>query len=118
MLKIYTYKNCDSCRKAIRFLQANKTLYKEYPIREEPPTKAELEKMLGFLDGSLRKLFNTSGQDYRNLSLKDKLPSMGKTEAFELLSKNGNLVKRPFVLSPTWGLVGFKEDEWITKIHA
>ena len=116
MLKIYTYKNCDSCRKAIRFLESNDIAFKEHPIRETPPTKTELKKMLGFLDGDLRQLFNTSGQDYRKLGLKDKLPSMGEKEAFELLSQNGNLVKRPFVLHANWGLVGFKEDLWHAKI--
>ncbi len=118
MLKIYTYKNCDSCRKAIRYLQSNEVAFKEHPIRETPPTKTELQKMLQFLNGDLRRLFNTSGQDYRSLGLKDKLPSMKEKEAFELLSQNGNLVKRPFALSASWGLVGFKEEVWREKIQA
>jgi arsenate reductase len=118
MLKIYTYKSCDSCRKAIRFLQADQIAFEERPIRETPPTKTELKKMLQFLDGDLRRLFNTSGQDYRKLGLKNSLPSMEEKEAFELLSQNGNLVKRPFALSPDWGLVGFKEDVWRAKVLA
>jgi len=116
MLKIYTYKSCDSCRKAIRFLQANEIAFEEHPIRETPPTKAELKKMIGFLEGDLRRLFNTSGQDYRKLSLKDKLPTISQKEAFELLSQNGNLVKRPFALSHNLGFVGFKEDIWSTNL--
>ena len=68
--------------------------------------------MLAFYAGDLRKLFNTSGLDYKALNLKDKLPGMSETEAIGLLSKNGNLVKRPFALSERIGLVGFKEDVW------
>jgi arsenate reductase len=32
--------------------------------------------------------------------------------ALDLLTGNGNLVKRPFVPTSTGGLVGFRESEW------
>ena len=111
-LKIYTYKNCSTCRKATKFLDANGVTYTDIPIREKPPTKAELKKMLGCMDGEIRKLFNTSGGDYKALNMKDKLPGLSNKEAIELLSGNGNLVKRPFVLGNGIGTVGFKEDVW------
>jgi arsenate reductase (glutaredoxin) len=60
----------------------------------------------------LKRLFNTSGQDYKALNIKDKLPKMTIKEALALLSKNGNLVKRPFVLTAKGGVVGFKPEEW------
>ena len=68
--------------------------------------------MLDFYDGDLRRLFNTSGQDYRAQNLKDRLPNLSSEEAIELLHQNGNLIKRPFLLTPTVGRVGFKESEW------
>jgi Spx/MgsR family transcriptional regulator len=111
-LKIYTYKNCDTCRKALKFLNAQNIEYTNIPIREQPPTKAELKKMLGYLDGDLKKLFNTSGMDYRSMNLKDTLPTMTAKEAIDLLNGNGNLVKRPFVLGDGVGTVGFKEEAW------
>lgn len=116
MLKVYEYKNCGTCKKALKFLEAQGIEYKAIPIRETPPKKTELKKMLGFLDGEIKKLFNTSGQDYRAMGLKDKIASMTEKEAFELLSQNGNLVKRPFVLTDTWGTVGFKEDTWKVQL--
>jgi arsenate reductase len=112
MLKIYAYKNCGTCRKALRWLEENQVRHEVVPIREQPPTETELRRMLGFYGGDLRKLFNTSGQDYKALNLKDKLPRMSEAEAIRLLSKNGNLVKRPFALSECAGLVGFKAEEW------
>ena len=112
MLKVYEYKNCGTCKKALKFLEAEGIDYTAIAIRETPPKKTELKKMLGFLDGEIKKLFNTSGQDYRSMGLKDKVGSMTEKEAFELLSQNGNLVKRPFVLSDKWGTVGFKEETW------
>ena len=111
-LKIYTYKNCSTCRNATKFLDAQGIAYTEVPIREQPPSKAELKKMLGYLDGELKKLFNTSGVDYRALKLKDTLPTMNTAKAFDLLHSNGNLVKRPFVLAKGTGTTGFKEDVW------
>ncbi|MBI3881861.1 MAG: arsenate reductase family protein [Verrucomicrobia bacterium] len=110
-LKVYAYSGCGTCRNALKFLAAHNVAHEVVPIRETPPTKAELKRMLAAV-GDLRKLFNTSGQDYRALNLKAKLPKLTEAEALELLSKNGNLVKRPFVLTATGGLVGFKEDEW------
>ena len=68
--------------------------------------------MLKAYEGDLRKLFNTSGMDYRALNLKEKLPTMSQREAFQLLSENGNLVKRPFLLSDSLNAVGFKEADW------
>jgi arsenate reductase len=111
-LKIYAYQNCGTCRKAFKFLEKHGVSYAASPIREQPPTKAELKQMLGICGGDVRELFNTSGQDYKRLNLKGKLPELSEDEAIELLANNGNLVKRPFVLTKTSGLLGFKEAEW------
>jgi arsenate reductase (glutaredoxin) len=111
-MKIYSYKGCGTCRNALKYLDAKGVRYELLPIREQPPTVAELEKMLAIYDGDLRKLFNTSGQDYKALNMKEKLPKLSVKEALALLSKNGNLVKRPFVLTAKGGVVGFKPDEW------
>ena len=68
--------------------------------------------MLDSYEGNIKKLFNTSGVAYRELKISDKIDSMTKTEAFKLLSTNGKLVKRPFMISKNKGIVGFKEDNW------
>ncbi len=112
MLKLYVYKNCGTCKKALKWLDAHDAAYKTAPIRETPPTPAELERMLKAAGGNVRKLFNTSGADYRAMDLKDKLPGMDAAKALALLAKNGNLVKRPFVLGKGVALAGFKEAEW------
>ena len=111
MLKIYEYKNCGTCRNALKFLDAKKVAYQKLPIREQPPTEAEIRRMLGYL-GDIKKLFNTSGQDYRALGVKDKLPRMTTDQVVKLLAQNGNLIKRPFVLTDKNGWVGFNEAMW------
>ena len=111
-LKVYQYEKCDTCRRALKFLAARGVAHTIVPIRERPPSRAELMAMLKVYDGEVRKLFNTAGQDYRQLNLKERLPAMNLTEAIDLLARNGNLVKRPFVVSAAGGLVGFHEGEW------
>ena len=115
-MKIYTYKNCGSCKKATKWLDAQGIFYDERPIRESPPSVNELKQMLDFQGGDLRKLFNTAGGDYRELDMKLKLPKMSQAEALNLLSSRGNLVKRPFLLGDSFGLVGFKEDLWLDAL--
>lgn len=111
-MKLYTYEKCGTCRKAVKWLEARNSRVEAIPIRERPPTVGELKKMLGFLKGDLRRLFNTSGQDYRVLNLREKLPQMSEAEALKLLASNGNLVKRPFLLTDQGGTTGFQEEEW------
>lgn len=115
-MKVYTYAKCSTCRKAVKWLSEKEISFTEIPIRDQPPTKTELKKMLKAYGGELKRLFNTSGQDYRALGIKDKLGSMSDDEAIDLLAGNGNLIKRPFLLSGDVGLVGFKEDEWKAKL--
>ena len=111
-LKIYAYKNCDTCRKAKKFLEGEGIEYELMPIREQPPTKPELKKMLACYQGNIRKLFNTSGGDYKSMNMKEKLPGMSNSEAIDLLSKNGNLIKRPFAIIGKTGAVGFNKTIW------
>ncbi len=111
-MKVYAYANCDTCRKALKFLAAKKVTPEVIAIREQPPTAAELRKMLGYVGNDLRKLFNTAGQDYRALDMKTQLPKLSVDEALKLLASNGNLVKRPFALTKTSGTVGFREEDW------
>lgn len=113
-MKLYTYSGCDTCRKAAKWLRARGLHIPETPIREHPPTLAELRTMLDHLGGERRRLFNTSGQDYRALNLKDRLPSLTDEEALALLAANGNLVRRPFLLTDAGGTTGFQEAEWET----
>jgi arsenate reductase (glutaredoxin) len=116
MLTIYTYQKCGTCREALKWLDARGISYQVKAIRETPPTVAELKMTLAAVGGDLRRLFNTSGIDYRELGMKDKLPEMSETEALELLATNGNLVKRPFVTGSGKALVGFKQAVWLQAL--
>ena len=113
MLTLYTYSNCSTCRNAVKWLRARGVTFTEKPIRQTPPPVSELQAMANAL-GGVKPLLNTSGQDYRDLGLKDKLPSMGSDEVLALLAGNGNLIRRPFAIDRQAGifLTGFREEEW------
>ena len=72
--------------------------------------------MLSFQEGNIKKLFNSSGQLYREMQLTEKLKTLSEEEALTLLSLHGMLVKRPFLLGESFGLTGFKEAEWAKKL--
>lgn len=112
MIDVYVYSGCDTCRRAKNWLLANKVSYRELPIREQPPTEDQLDAALTWHGGNVKKLFNVSGRDYRAQGLKERLPTMPASEALERLSQNGNLVKRPFLVTPKGARAGFDEAEW------
>lgn len=115
-IKIYEYNNCSTCKKALKFLDSKKVAYQKIPIVDQPPTTTELQLMLGYLKesgGSFKNLFNTSGVQYRELAVSEKIKNgMTEKEALKLLSQNGKLIKRPFLLAKSSGAVGFQENVW------
>lgn len=64
----------------------------------------------------MKKFFNTSGTLYKDLNIKEKLTDMSEEEQIKLLASDGMLVKRPILVGEDIVLVGFKEDEWSTKL--
>ena len=115
-LKIYEYAGCSTCKKALKYLDARNAKYEKIGIVEQPPTVSELERMLGHLKASgktFRNLFNTSGEQYRALGIGERIKAgMTEQEAIELLSKNGKLIKRPFLLTDKGGTTGFQAEAW------
>jgi arsenate reductase len=115
-LKVYTLSNCDTCRKAVQWLRAHGVAFEEQAIRTTPPTPDELRAMLAACRGERRKLFNTSGADYRAQKLGETLPELSDAVALGLLAANGNLVKRPFAIGAGVALVGFDEAAWTAAL--
>lgn len=111
-LTYYGYPKCGTCRKAKKWLENAKLEFEDVNIVENPPTKEELQKMIGNSSLDIKKFFNVSGMKYRELNLKDKLPGMTDDEKVELLATDGMLIKRPIVTDGSKVTVGFKEDEY------
>ena len=110
------YTKCGTCRKAKKWLEENNIEFIERPIKEENPKKEELIDWIFKSGLPIKKFFNTSGNIYKNLNLKDKLPDMSDDDKLNLLASDGMLVKRPIITDGETILVGFKEHEWEEKI--
>ena len=111
-MKFYQYPKCSTCRRAEKFLKQQNIDFESIDISIQPPSKDELIGMIK-AQGDKKKLFNTSGMLYREMDVKSKLPGLDDEAAAELLSKNGMLIKRPFVIGNDVALVGFKEELWL-----
>ncbi|MBQ2383916.1 MAG: arsenate reductase family protein, partial [Oscillospiraceae bacterium] len=93
------YPSCTTCKKAKAWLQSKGLEFTARHIKEENPTAEELSLWQEKSGLELKKFFNTSGLVYKDLGLKDKLPTMSREEQLDLLASNGMLVKRPIVVT-------------------
>ena len=110
------YPKCSTCQKAKKWLDAHNISYTDRHIAEDNPSFDELKDWYGKSGLPLKRFFNTSGLLYKELQLKDKLPSMSEEEQLKLLATNGMLVKRPIVVDGDRVFVGFKEADWEEKL--
>lgn len=111
------YPACSTCQKARKWLDAHNLPYTDRHIRDENPTCEELKCWHSSSGLPLKKFFNTSGQVYKALGLKDRLPDMSEEEQLQLLAGDGMLVKRPLlILDSGRVLVGFKEADWASEL--
>lgn len=113
--RVFSYAKCSTCRNALKFLEKYDVVHAVLDITTTPPSEEDLGEALASI-GDRKKLLNTSGQQYRELGISEKLRSMSDADLIRLLAKNGKLLKRPFVIWKEGGrtklLVGFKDTEW------
>lgn len=110
------YPKCSTCKKAEQYLQAKGLSFTVRDIKTDNPTVDELHTWHEASGLPLKRFFNTSGILYKQLGLKDKLPTMSEDEQLELLASDGMLVKRPLVIYDGGVLVGFKQAEYDEKL--
>lgn len=112
MYTLLCYDKCTTCKKAIKFLDELGIEYVKRDIKSENPSLDELKHILNVSGIEINKLFNTSGQVYRQNNIKDKLKTMSDDEKLALLSSDGMLVKRPILFDETIAIVGKKEEAY------
>ena len=106
------YSRCSTCKKAQAWLDERGENYTRREIKEAPPTEAELRAWQKRSGLPLKRFWNTSGQQYRALGLKDKLADMSEDEQFRLLASDPMLVRRPILIGEDFVRPGFKQPEW------
>jgi len=116
MLDFICYNKCGTCQKARKWLEEKGIEYAYRDIKTENPSLDELAEWYKMSALPLRKFFNTSGQLYKSMELKNKLPNMSDDDMLLLLASDGMLVKRPLLIGDGFVLVGFKEADWEEKL--
>lgn len=116
MIKIYCYSKCTTCKKALKWLDDNGIAYELTDIKTDHPDEAALRSYYKASGLPLKRFFNTSGIQYREMGLSQKLKDMSEDEQLALLATDGMLVKRPLVVGDGFVLVGFREAEWAERL--
>ena len=106
IVTIYGIKNCDSIKKAIKYLKEKKLEYKLIDFKETPVNREKIEYWLK--QTTIEKLFNKRSTTYRNLKLKEL--NLDENEQIEWLAKENLLIKRPITEYQDQLIVGFNKD--------
>ena len=111
----YSYPKCSTCRKASKWLDQNNINYQLIDIVKEPPSKKFLELALIQFSLDIKKIFNTRGESYKSIGID--ILDLTKKKFFELLSNDGKLIKRPFlIINESKLILGFNESEYIANL--
>ena len=112
MLKIYGIKNCDSVRKAIKFLKTNDISYEFIDFRKTLVDGATITSWLK--STNIKTLFNTRGTTYRTLKLKEL--DLSDQEKQKWLEKENMLIKRPVITLDNKVIVGYNESLYLENL--
>jgi len=116
MVKVYCYSRCSTCKKALKWLEEKGIAHEVIDIKTDNPDETALREYHEMSGLPLKRIFNSSGMQYRELGISKKLPDMSDDEQFALLAADGMLVKRPLLVGDSFVLTGFKEPEWAEKL--
>jgi len=109
MIKVYGIKNCDSVKKAIKFLKDNDLEFTLQDFKTDPVSQDKIEHWLKSVE--MKQLFNTRGTTYRTLKLKDL--NLSDEQKLSWLAKENMLIKRPVIeYSSDKVLVAFDESKY------
>ena len=107
----YSYPKCSTCRKASKWLDQNNIKYQFIDIVKEPPSKKYLELALNQFSLDIKKIFNTRGKSFKLIDFD--ILELTKEKIIELLSNDGKLIKRPFlIINESKLILGFNESEY------
>jgi arsenate reductase len=115
-MQVLCYAKCSTCKKALKWLDEQGISYDLRDIKTDNPTAEELRDWYAKSGLALKRFFNTSGQQYRALELKDRLPEMSEDAQYALLASDGMLVKRPLLIDGDTVLPGFRESDWAAAL--
>ncbi|MEM9468550.1 MAG: ArsC family reductase [Pseudomonadota bacterium] len=109
MITIYGIKNCDTMKKAFKWLNENNIAYDFHDYKKQGIDKAVLKQAIQEL--GLDSVINRRGTTWRQLddAIKE---SMNETLAIEVAIDNPSIIKRPLLVTNENMVIGFKAEEY------
>lgn len=109
MFVMYGIKNCDTIKKARKWLDENKVAYEFFDYKKEG-VSAELADIF-IKDLGWESFINKRGTTWRNLPEETK-NSIDATIAKQLMMENPSIIKRPLLDTGVSKVLGFKAEEY------
>ena len=106
MLNIYGLKNCDTCRKALKWLEAEGIPFAFVDVRKDGIDTSDIESWVDAV--GVYSLLNKRGTTWRGLSDADKAMGEGNG-AVKLMTAHPALIKRPVFVQNGTVTVGFTD---------
>ncbi|MCY7293073.1 MAG: Spx/MgsR family RNA polymerase-binding regulatory protein [Ferruginibacter sp.] len=110
MIKVYGIPNCDTVKKAVKWLEENNIVFEFHDFKKEGITALKLKEWLKTIP--LDQILNKKSTAYRNLMDDEKQLTTINTEAIKLMQTNTNLIKRPVLEIAGTILCGFNEESY------
>lgn len=107
MMILYGIKNCDTVKKARRWLDTHSIDYQFHDFRQQGLDENTIRQWLQSVDWQT--LLNKRGTTWRKLDDPRK-EQLDENTAVELMLDNPTLIKRPVAVSNSSTIVGFNED--------
>ncbi|MES2654650.1 MAG: Spx/MgsR family RNA polymerase-binding regulatory protein [Bacteroidota bacterium] len=107
---IYGIKNCDTMKKAFTWLNDKGITYDFFDYKKQQITKADFDTWLKAYP--IETIVNTKGTTYKNLSDADKSKALNPATAFDIISQNQSIIKRPVINNHNQITVGFDNSKW------
>ncbi|MGR6872878.1 ArsC family reductase [Pseudomonas sp. HK3] len=111
-MKIYGIKNCDTMKKALKWLDAQKTAYEFHDYKKAGLSPGLADTFIANVP--LDALINRRGTTFRQLddATKDKIIAQDAGTIKQVMLNNPSIIKRPVLEKNGQYLLGFKEDEY------
>ncbi|MEE9350962.1 MAG: ArsC family reductase [Thiotrichaceae bacterium] len=106
---MYGIKNCDTIKKARKWMEANHVEYDFHDYREQGVNPVQLRNWVGKLGWEV--LLNKRSTTWRNLPDETK-QNMDETLAIHVMEDQPTIIKRPVIETANELLVGFNEERY------
>ena len=108
MITVYGLKNCDTCRKARKWLDAEGLAYRFHDVRADGLEQTDVDQWSAAVGWEV--LLNRRGTTWRNLP-DSVTKNVSDAKARALMVEHPALIKRPVFLVGDEVIVGFKADQ-------